>query len=32
MRTALRAELGSEGWHLPALHHALADATGAEAA
>jgi len=32
MRTALRAELGSEGWHVPALHHALADATDAEAA
>lgn len=32
MRTALRAELASEGWHLPALQHALADATSAEAA
>jgi hemoglobin-like flavoprotein len=32
MRTALRAELGTEGWHLPALQYALADATGAEAA
>ena len=32
MRTALRAELGSEGWHVPALHHALTDATDAEAA
>jgi len=32
MRTALRAELGSEGWHFPAQQHALADATGAESA
>ena len=32
MRTALRAELGSEGWHVPALQHALSDTTDAEAA